>query len=55
MFCYSPSGSGVQDEEAKETEAGRPPGKLLHVEMRAGLGLKQRERTEGMSGEERKN
>lgn len=55
MFCYSPSGSGMQDEEAKETEAGRPLGKLLHVGMRAGLGLKQRERKEGVSGEERKN
>lgn len=55
MFCYSPSGSGVQDEEAKETEAGRPLGRLLHVGMRAGLGLKQRERKETMSGDERKN
>lgn len=44
MFCYSPSGSGVQGEgEARETEAGRPTGRLLHVGMRAGLGLKRRE------------
>lgn len=55
MFCYSPSGSRVQDEEAEETEAGRPLGKLWHVGMRAGLGLKQRERKEDVSGQERKN
>lgn len=45
----------MQDEEAKETEAGRPLGRLLYVGMRAGLGLEQRERKEAMSGDERKN
>lgn len=56
MFCCSLSDSGVQGEgKERETEVMGPMERLLHVGMRAGLGLNQREIKEGVSGEERKN
>lgn len=56
MFCCSLSDSGVQGEgKERETEVMGPMERLLHVGMRVGLGLNQREIKEGVSGEERKN